>query len=96
MKSAAAPEPSISRNFNGRLTAGGRSWKFRETKSRGHKETPPVTPGQRLPNGVWGTARTAWSKDARKLVLRAQRSAWPQWVYRQYDAYDLARRAAGM
>jgi hypothetical protein len=38
MKSAAAPEPSISRNFNGRLTAGGRSWKFRETKSRGHKE----------------------------------------------------------
>jgi hypothetical protein len=60
------------------------------------KKTPPVTPGQRLPNGVWGTARTAWSKDARKLVLRAQRSAWPQWVYRQYDAYDLARRAAGM
>ncbi|KAH8945724.1 hypothetical protein BDL97_12G055300 [Sphagnum fallax] len=60
------------------------------------KKTPPVTPGQRLPNGVWGTARTAWSKDARKLVLRAQRSAWPQWVYRQYDAYDLARRAADL
>ncbi|CAK9199186.1 unnamed protein product [Sphagnum jensenii] len=60
------------------------------------KKTPPVTPGQRLPNSVWGTARTAWSKDARKLVLRAQRSAWPQWVYRQYDAYDLARRAADL
>jgi cereblon len=60
------------------------------------KKTPLVTPGQRLPNGVWWTARTAWSKDARKLVLRAQHSAWPQWVYHQYDAYDLARRAAGM
>jgi hypothetical protein len=60
------------------------------------KKTPLVTPGQRLPNGVWGTACTAWSKDARKSVLRAQRSAWPQWVYHQCDAYDLAHRAAGM
>ncbi|CAK9861885.1 unnamed protein product [Sphagnum jensenii] len=38
----------------------------------------------------------AWSKDARKSVLRAQCSAWLQWVYRQYDAYDLARRSADL
>ncbi|KAH9559676.1 hypothetical protein CY35_06G070900 [Sphagnum magellanicum] len=55
-----------------------------------------VTHPHRPPDGVWGNAHMAWRKDARKSVLRAQRSAWPQWVYRQYDAYDLARRAADM
>lgn len=43
----------------------------------------------------WGGACKAWASDAGKWRHRAQRTAWPHWVYRQFDAYDLARRAAG-
>ncbi|KAG0611107.1 hypothetical protein M758_7G116100 [Ceratodon purpureus] len=46
--------------------------------------------------GGWGAACKAWATDARKWNHRAQCSAWPHWVYRQFDAYDLARRAADM
>lgn len=45
--------------------------------------------------GGWGAACKAWATDAGKWRHRAQCSAWPHWVYRQFDAYDLARRAAG-
>ena len=45
--------------------------------------------------GGWGAACKAWATDARKWRHRAQCSAWPHWVYRQFDAYELARRAAG-
>ncbi|GBG76201.1 hypothetical protein CBR_g21950 [Chara braunii] len=41
-------------------------------------------------------ASEAWKLDARKNRLRPQLSAWPYWVYRLHDAYDLARRAADM
>jgi cereblon len=43
----------------------------------------------------WGAACKAWATDARKWNHRAQCSSWPHWVYRQFDAYELARRAAG-
>lgn len=39
--------------------------------------------------------RKRWALDASKCLFQAQRSAWPHWVYRMYDAYDLARHAAG-
>ena len=45
--------------------------------------------------GGWGAACKAWATDARKWNHRAQCSSWPHWVYRQFDAYELARRAAG-
>ncbi len=45
--------------------------------------------------GGWGGARKAWAVDASKWRWRAQRTAWPHWVYSQFDAYELARRAAG-
>ncbi|CAK9881905.1 unnamed protein product [Sphagnum jensenii] len=46
--------------------------------------------------GGWGGARKAWAVDASKWRWRAQRTAWPHWVYSQFDAYELARRAADM
>lgn len=46
-------------------------------------------------DGGWGEACKAWASDANKWMHRAQLSTWPHWVYRMYDAYDLARRAAG-
>jgi len=45
--------------------------------------------------GGWGGACKAWAADESKWSLRAQRTAWPHWVYRQFDAYELGRRAAG-
>uniref|UniRef100_A0A0C9RGI6 Protein cereblon n=1 Tax=Wollemia nobilis TaxID=56998 RepID=A0A0C9RGI6_9CONI len=47
-------------------------------------------------DGVWGGAGKAWAADESKWKYRAQISAWPHWVYRMYDAYSLARRAADM
>lgn len=52
--------------------------------------------GRRPPEGGSGGCCKAWATDAGKWRYRAQRSSWPHWVYRQFDAYDLARRAAGM
>lgn len=46
-------------------------------------------------DGGWGGACKAWAADENKWIYRAQLSTWPHWVYRMYDAYDLARRAAG-
>ncbi|CAM6024635.1 unnamed protein product [Sphagnum balticum] len=46
--------------------------------------------------GGWGGACKAWAVDASKWRWRAQRTAWPHWVYSQFDAYELARRAADM
>ncbi|CAM6036740.1 unnamed protein product [Sphagnum compactum] len=51
---------------------------------------------KRLRDGGWGGASKAWASDAAQWQRRAQRTAWPHWVYRQYDAFDLARRAADM
>ncbi|XP_024376542.1 uncharacterized protein [Physcomitrium patens] len=51
---------------------------------------------KRPPEGGRGGCCKAWGTDAGKWRYRAQRSAWPHWVYRQFDAYDLARRAADM
>lgn len=48
------------------------------------------------PEGGRGGCCKAWAADAGKWRFKAQRSAWPHWVYRQFDAYDLARRAADM
>ncbi|KAL2613317.1 hypothetical protein R1flu_025009 [Riccia fluitans] len=47
-------------------------------------------------DGAWGGACRAWAADEKKWLCRAQRTTWPHWVYRMYDAYDLARRAADM
>ncbi|KAG6542344.1 hypothetical protein Mapa_016270 [Marchantia paleacea] len=47
-------------------------------------------------DGAWGGACKAWAADESKWLHRAQRTTWPHWVYRMYDAYDLARRAADM
>ncbi|KAH9555615.1 hypothetical protein CY35_08G124200 [Sphagnum magellanicum] len=46
--------------------------------------------------GGWGGVYKAWAVDASKWRWRAQRTAWPHWVYSQFDAYELARRAADM
>ena len=43
----------------------------------------------------WGGACKAWASDESKCLFHIQRTAWPHWVYRMYDAYALARRAAG-
>lgn len=59
--------------------------------SNGH-----ATNVKKPPEGGRGGCCKAWATDAGKWKCRAQRSAWPHWVYRQFDAYDLARRAAGM
>ncbi|XP_002993858.2 protein cereblon [Selaginella moellendorffii] len=47
-------------------------------------------------DGEWGGASKAWARDEAKWISRGQRAAWPHWVYRMYDAYDLSRRAADM
>ncbi|KAF9613774.1 hypothetical protein IFM89_011498 [Coptis chinensis] len=36
----------------------------------------------------------AWVAAESKLSCRASRSFWPHWVYRMYDSYGLAQRAA--
>lgn len=46
-------------------------------------------------DGVWVNAYAKWREDAARNSLKAQLAFWPHWVYRQFDAYDLARRAAG-
>lgn len=61
-----------------------------ESSGGGH-----VSGVKRPREGGWGAACKAWATDAGKWKFRAQCSAWPHWVYRQFDAYDLARRAAG-
>ncbi|KAG9449106.1 hypothetical protein H6P81_009071 [Aristolochia fimbriata] len=38
----------------------------------------------------------AWAADDPKWSHRAPRAFWPHWVYRMYDAFSLARRAADM
>eukprot|EP00850_Spirogloea_muscicola_P010796 SM000064S19818 [mRNA] locus=s64:540139:544359:- [translate_table: standard] len=38
----------------------------------------------------------AWREDGRRWRARAPLAAWPHWVYRMYDAYDLARRVADL
>ncbi|XP_068643537.1 uncharacterized protein [Aristolochia californica] len=38
----------------------------------------------------------AWAADEPKWLHRAPRAFWSHWVYRMYDAYSLARRAADM
>ncbi|KAH9301317.1 hypothetical protein KI387_012900 [Taxus chinensis] len=47
-------------------------------------------------DGGWGCAGKAWTADESKWRYRPQCAAWPHWVYRMYDAYSLARRAADM
>ncbi|KAI5057766.1 hypothetical protein GOP47_0027781 [Adiantum capillus-veneris] len=44
----------------------------------------------------WGGACKAWASDESKWLLRPPRTSWPHWVYRMFDAYNLARRAADM
>lgn len=61
----------------------------------GESSGGPVTGVKRPREGGWGAACKAWASDAGKWRFRAQCTAWPHWVYRQFDAYDLARRAAG-
>lgn len=53
-------------------------------------------PCRRSVEADWGGACKAWASDESKWLLRPQRTAWPHWVYRMYDAYNLARRAADM
>ncbi|KAJ7569659.1 hypothetical protein O6H91_01G087600 [Diphasiastrum complanatum] len=55
----------------------------------------PVRKKARIDWG-WGGACKAWASDESKWMFRAQRTAWPHWVYRMFDAYDLSRRAADM
>lgn len=55
----------------------------------------PADEGIGLQQGVWANPHKKWRKDASRWGVRAQLTAWPHWVYRQFDAYDLAGRAAG-
>ena len=54
----------------------------------------PVSP-VRSQGGPYSNAYRMWRKDAFRWSKRAQLTALPHWVYRQYDTFDLARRAAG-
>ncbi|CAK9226710.1 unnamed protein product [Sphagnum troendelagicum] len=60
------------------------------------QDSGSATGVERLLEGSWGGACKAWAVDESKWRWRAQRTAWPHWVYRQFDAYELARRAADM
>lgn len=55
----------------------------------------PVSP-VRSQGGPYTNAYRMWRKDAFRWSKRAQLTALPHWVYRQYDTFDLARRAADM
>lgn len=78
------------------------------TEEVGDKERQPAqseesTAAETLPlcavgsrGGPYVNAYRKWRKDASRWSMRAQLSTWPHWVYRQYDAFDLARRAADM
>lgn len=59
-------------------------------------DSPSLERKQSSDDRGWGRAGKAWAADESKWIYRAQRSAWPHWVYRMYDAYNLARRAADM
>lgn len=59
-------------------------------------DSPLLERKQSSNDGGWGGAGKAWAADESKWIYRAQCSAWPHWVYRMYDAYNLARRAADM
>jgi cereblon len=52
-------------------------------------------PTRHIGHTGWGGACKAWASDESKFLFRIQRTALPHWVYRMYDAYALARRAAG-
>ncbi|KAG0578077.1 hypothetical protein M758_5G197300 [Ceratodon purpureus] len=52
--------------------------------------------GVRPQGGPYANAYRMWRKDASRWSMRAQLTALPHWVYRQYDTFDLARRAADM
>ncbi|GLJ30781.1 hypothetical protein SUGI_0610650 [Cryptomeria japonica] len=60
------------------------------------KSTVQLERKQSSKDGGWGGAGKAWVADDLKWRYRAPCAAWPQWVYRMYDAYSLARRAADM
>ncbi|XP_031488709.1 uncharacterized protein LOC116256480 [Nymphaea colorata] len=55
-----------------------------------------LSPGKSPANGRCTTTRSAWALDESKWLCRAQKSFWPHWVYRMYDAFVLARRAADL
>ena len=57
-------------------------------------EIVPVS-AARSYGGPYANAYRMWRKDASRWSMRAQLTALPHWVYRQYDTFDLARRAAG-
>ncbi|XP_077209860.1 ATP-dependent protease La (LON) domain protein [Tasmannia lanceolata] len=40
--------------------------------------------------------KKVWAADKSKWLRRAPRSFWPHWVYRMYDSYSLAQKAADM
>eukprot|EP00252_Welwitschia_mirabilis_P018089 TRINITY_DN40278_c0_g1_i1.p1 TRINITY_DN40278_c0_g1~~TRINITY_DN40278_c0_g1_i1.p1 ORF type:complete len:568 (-),score=122.60 TRINITY_DN40278_c0_g1_i1:122-1825(-) len=64
--------------------------------SRHGKATPSMVKKLSSNEEGWGNASKAWRHDYSKWKHRAQHSAWPYWVYRMFDAYDLARRVADM
>ena len=43
----------------------------------------------------WGRERKSQATDESKWVYRAHCSAWLDWVYIMYDAYNLSQHAAG-
>ncbi|XP_024367647.1 uncharacterized protein [Physcomitrium patens] len=53
-------------------------------------------PAARSRGGPYVNPYRKWRKDASRWAMRAPLTTWPHWVYRQYDAFDLARRAADM
>ncbi|CAM6105665.1 unnamed protein product [Calypogeia fissa] len=68
-----------------------------DASTTGHGLPGLARPSKRLRlEGGWGGACKAWAADESTWMHRAQLSTWPHWVYRMYDAYDLARRAADM
>ncbi|MCO5589420.1 hypothetical protein L7F22_043387 [Adiantum nelumboides] len=73
-----------------RFLSGGSDFSANETPFQKQKHR------RRSVEADWGGACKAWALDESKWLLRPQQTAWPHWVYRMFDAYSLARRAADM
>lgn len=69
---------------------------YQPTQSKDNT-TPEIIPisAVRSQGGPYANAYRMWRKDASRWSMRAQLTSLPHWVYRQYDTFDLARRAAG-
>lgn len=74
-------------------TFGSRNFKKSDENTIGNAEFAYQTPPERRSHkGV--SHRPYWKSSGSNLCI--SRAFWPHWVYRMYDSYSLAQRAAGM